>query len=220
MKPKGYIICFVPRSGSTWLSQMLASTRLLGEPREYFHEKQLLQYSSRFPTLKEYCNYLKSQYTVNNVFGMKVTWTHMQALLMDGHTPNELFDIDFKYIWLDRKDTIMQGISEYRAMSTQCFHSKEESPVHQELEYNKQRILEVMSQLAWERTSFQIWLKRNKKCHAQINYEDIVANPGMVVKLFAVLTDTYIPPLTKIGFANQQMHNTIDYEWKNRILCQ
>ena len=36
---KGYAICTTIRSGSTWLSELLASTGQLGRPAEYFSTK-------------------------------------------------------------------------------------------------------------------------------------------------------------------------------------
>src|SRR3954453_9104678 len=36
-----YLICATPRSGSTLLAQLLASTGLAGTPIEYFHEERM-----------------------------------------------------------------------------------------------------------------------------------------------------------------------------------
>lgn len=35
--PRGFAICTAPRSGSNFLSQLVASTGQLGRPREYFN---------------------------------------------------------------------------------------------------------------------------------------------------------------------------------------
>ncbi len=172
----GYLICFVPRSGSTWLCQLLQSTGVLGRPREWFHPRQLQAASEELDTLKDYLEHLSDAATTRNgVWGCKVTWSHIQPLICRGELPHEVLGFPLLYIWLDRDDRAAQAISDYAAMFTGRFHST--MSVGTAADFNLARIREVESALDCGRRSFLAWFSAAGLPYLQMTYEQLESDP-------------------------------------------
>jgi len=125
-----YIICTNPRCGSWLLTDGLASTRLAGNPREWFNTLQEQQHGARWRVEHaadlSYAAYLRlartESATRNGVAGVKLHYYQfaqlpkkMQAIeglrgLSSAEVLSRLFP-SAKYIWLTRRDKARQAIS-------------------------------------------------------------------------------------------------------------
>jgi LPS sulfotransferase NodH len=122
---RSYIICTLPRSGSTYLCEALAGTGLAGNPKEWFSPP----YYHRAPSSTEYLTRIIAHGTRNGVFGAKLHLdqidnfkTHLRRFLSQpaARFDHLLFDTfpHLSFIWLKRRDKVAQAVSLYRAQYT------------------------------------------------------------------------------------------------------
>ena len=106
-----WAICTVARSGSTWLSQLVASTHQLGYPDEYLlHWQNWCQRLGLSQALSReaYLDCLvRQRVTPNGVFAIKGSYVELTPFF-------ELFP-NAPCVWLTRKNKIEQAVSWHRA---------------------------------------------------------------------------------------------------------
>lgn len=112
-----YFICMVPRSGSTWLSQILRSTRLMGLPHEHLNFRSrvtLLDLVDEYG-VKDRRTYLellcRLHKTPNGVFGMKMDFDQIAPFIIDGLL-EDVFP-EARYIYQTRENIMMQALSRF-----------------------------------------------------------------------------------------------------------
>ncbi|WP_354635207.1 Stf0 family sulfotransferase [Planktothricoides raciborskii] len=186
---KNYVICFTERSGSSMLCSILKQTNLLGMPNEYVNPRGPMQlYLKTCPatTLEEYFELLRrTQTTPNGIFGLKSCFFDFKPLIEMGGVGKLLNPVQF--IYLTRRDIILQAISGYLARKSGIWHISSqaggaENLDYSKVEYDEEQILklidiQIKDRLEWERffTLYSIEPLR-------IVYEDIVESPITCVK--------------------------------------
>jgi trehalose 2-sulfotransferase len=106
-----WAICTVARSGSSWLSQLVGSTQLLGNPEEYLLDWP--RCGARFglsaaTPFEEYVSCLiRLRSTPNGVFSIKGSFAELQPFL-------DLFP-GAPCVWLSRENKLEQAVSWHRA---------------------------------------------------------------------------------------------------------
>ena len=140
---KRYLICTVPRSGSTYLCHLLARTGTLGmrpyEPRRF---EYILRYFrtdfrgvdwSQSGATQLFDSAFAESATPNGVMGFKVMWEHFdqvidKALRSGPHCGMLRLDIEreiaatTQFVWLRRRNQIRQAISWTKALQSNGWH--------------------------------------------------------------------------------------------------
>ena len=122
-----YIIASTPRSGSSLLSAMLWDTGIAGVPHEYFHDKHSLDFIKRWDvkTMSQYFSLLlRNRSTPNGVFGAKLH-LHQMANFPLGYKDLVDYLHSPKYIYIQRKNKLLQAVSFVRAFKTKQWEVKE-----------------------------------------------------------------------------------------------
>jgi LPS sulfotransferase NodH len=178
------LVLFTPRSGSSWLTKIVSSTKCLGNLEEYINPdfvrgvaKQL--HATHQATLLAMLKRLsKSQ---NGVFSMEA-----RALDIELFGEPEFFAAlgprtEVFYLW--RGSIVAQGISLYRAVATKRFHSTE-APVPPPA-YDPQQIAEWTGHvLGIENDNLKLLERRG--LHARfLRYEDIVQDRAATLRILA-----------------------------------
>jgi LPS sulfotransferase NodH len=106
-----WALCADARSGSTWLSQLAASTGMLGYPDEYLLNwprwRSRLGWSSQL-TLEEYLScLLRERTSPNGMFGIKGSLSQLRAFF-------DFFPAT-PCVWLRRENKLKQALSWHRA---------------------------------------------------------------------------------------------------------
>ncbi len=119
---RAYAIVTTPRSGSTLLSQMLASTGVAGQPKEHLRlPTQTLSRECGFDYIRLLRILAAERATPNRVFGTKLI-----VHFLEKHQPHgEDFGAvarAFKFINLVRMDRVAQAVSLHLAQSTGIWH--------------------------------------------------------------------------------------------------
>lgn len=125
---KSYAIVTTPRSGSTYLCDLLKSTAIAGHPSEHLRlaTQELARYCN-FNYLKLLDNLQEYRTTKNSVFGTKLI-SHFLFELRQTKPDFKVFmrSID-QFILLIRKDKVAQAISLVLAQKTEVWHLHSEA---------------------------------------------------------------------------------------------
>jgi len=135
-----YIIAMTPRSGSSYLCDVMTKTRRFGAPGEFLNKNFLPKILTAIPAdnANDYLHrvFIKKK-TPNGLSGLKTSWFQFEEFL------SEFTDTEYlkktRFIYLRRRDVIMQAISLYKATKTDVFHTNVE---HGEEQINALKALE------------------------------------------------------------------------------
>jgi len=154
---RSYTIAFTMRSGSTEICNLLARNRL-GDPHEWFQKPPAAAQDTA--SLDGFAAVV-SQHQVNGIFGSKMSHNHRAALdeHLRGPVPGyrQLDDVlpGHRWVWLVRRDKILQAISYCRAEHSNQWHSLQSEGIRAgELPYD---FLHILSRLMMVQTGDLAW---------------------------------------------------------------
>ena len=114
-----YLVCSIPRSGSSLLCELLGSTGLAGAPAEFFHPDKMNALMARWgvTTADGYLRELLGRKTSpNGVFGLKAHWGQYKPHFGEAD-PRAAFP-GAQLLFITRQDRLRQAISWVRALQT------------------------------------------------------------------------------------------------------
>ena len=120
---KSYAIVTTPRSGSTYLCDLLDSTKIAGHPLEHLRlaAQELSRYCS-FNYLKLLDNLMEYRITDNGVFGTKFISHFLFEFQQTKPDFCQIFQSIDQFILLVRKDKVAQAVSLVLAQKTNVWH--------------------------------------------------------------------------------------------------
>jgi trehalose 2-sulfotransferase len=123
-KPEiSYAILTTPRSGSTYLCDLLDSTKIAGYPSEHLRlATQELARHCNFDYLRLLHNLMQYRVTANGVFGTKFISHFLFELQHRKSDFKQIFNSLDKFILLIRKDKVAQAVSLVLAQQTDVWH--------------------------------------------------------------------------------------------------
>src|SRR3954452_1542773 len=125
-----YMVCAIPRSGSSLLCELLGSTGVAGDPQEYFGPLRMasLQEEWGVAGLDRYVGELRVRTSgANGLFGFKAHYTQLRAAIGKVEAVTEFFPC-LRLVDVRRRDVLRQAISYERAQQTRQWSSKAPSP--------------------------------------------------------------------------------------------
>ena len=210
-----YIIASTGRSGSTFLAQGLTSTKLAGNPAEFFNERHFDNLKQRWQgTPDEFMSQLFAYRTSpNGICGMKIHGHIIES------TRNYWESYVNKFILIERKDKIGQGISLFKANLTNSWSSKKQPEKF--LTFQDYDFIEVAKNIALLIDHSMKW--PNYFASRQIKpinilYEDLEQNPQQIVveimqNAFGIIID---PAIVSFNNLKRQRDELSDY-YKQRF---
>jgi len=163
-----YFICTTNRTGSSWLCAMLRSTGVAGHVREIVHKRK--------PN-KEWRDHLQT-----NPYGIKLNPPIMRLIwpLVDLEEKRSA-----KFVWLIRRDSWRQAISQYRAMQSHVWHVDRSKPVpeeHLDVVFDPKAIAEIRREFLKQGRFWRGFFAKNQIQPLKIEYEDLCAEPEATVR--------------------------------------
>jgi trehalose 2-sulfotransferase len=145
-----YMIAFTPRSGSTYLCNLIAKTSQLGKPAEYMNQKFLPSYLTKIPSLTpdEYLMNVLRHYRTKRVAGMKASWLQFRDMYSILECSEML--AGFQFIFLFRRDWAEQAVSLYRATNSKVFDTRN---------YSKDERRTLMADLVYDFKKIDYWAR-------------------------------------------------------------
>jgi LPS sulfotransferase NodH len=201
-----YILAITPRSGSSFLSDLLKKTEVLGTPQEFINQSFIprhLQNKTPAQTPDDYLmNIFKVWKTKNGVAGIKASWFQFRNLYAILANPAIVYD--YKYIYLTRANLAEQAVSLYKATESNVFHSvvkpnNESIEKLNSLEYNFDKINFWYQHILTQEEGWEQFFHSNNLSPLRINYDDICADWSSVIKKIALFIGIKQPGLNKIN---------------------
>jgi LPS sulfotransferase NodH len=205
------LIFFTPRSGSSWLSKIIVNTQRLGTPEEYINPEFIpfitkkMHATSQATLLGMLKRWTK---TKNGIFSMEVRAIDVELF---GETEFfAAFDPSTVIFFLWRDNIVGQGISLYRAVSTNRFHSDVASVAPPA--YDVEKIAEWMRHIVQIENDNLTLLRRRDLPIRFLRYEEIVRDRETTL---AILADALRVDLTEkrlVKGREAELHKIAD-EW-------
>jgi LPS sulfotransferase NodH len=227
-----YILAVTPRSGSTFLCDVLKKTQVLGHPHEFLNEAFIPRcLTNKIPAKTPdtyFKNITKAWKTKNGVAGIKASWfqfNNLYTLLVDSTVISE-----YKFIYLTRSDLALQAVSLYKATESSVFHSvatpsEEAIEKLNNLEYDFEKIDFWYQHIVAQEQGWEAFFSLHNISPLRINYDDVVHDWYSVVKKIALFVGLKAPGLKKIDHCAtlikpdlEKIGDEKNIVWANRFL--
>ncbi|MDA1051750.1 MAG: Stf0 family sulfotransferase [Planctomycetota bacterium] len=198
-----YLICVTNRVGSTWLCSMLASTGVAGDPAEHFTltEEQWSNFPQHYQALSKY-----------DPLGIKTAYDGLvRAIEFTGPRAFQ----DSPCIWLRRRDTLAQAISNYRAMRTgQWLVGRGETVSTVTGAPDKDLVVRLKNEYEHcNNVLWPAWFQSMEIEPLQVWYEDLCREPEQTVRRACEFLG--LPSPTQIDMARLQIQrDDINRRWR------
>jgi LPS sulfotransferase NodH len=177
-----FIVCALPRSGSSLLCELLAATELAGAPSEVFDRNQMQEYRRVWSaaTLDEYLNALTAKKTSpNGVFGIKAHYHQLVETFGDTEltrvSPDDLGDgfPDLRLVYISRADHVRQAVSFARATQTEQWTSAHDAAITPPV-YDREQISSLLDWIEREEIAWETFFDESDAPLFRVVYEDFV----------------------------------------------
>ncbi len=176
-----YCIFFTPRSGSSWLAEVLASYNKIGKPEEYFNPNFVPNIANRInaDNIGNYVKMAKRHLQTGGYFGFEITYYQLLKT-MGEEDFNKFFPADMKSFYLYREDIVLQAVSLAKAVKTSVFHSASASDEQIEKSdlgfvYNGDDIANWLEHIFDQEKKFEKFFKMYDYTPQRISYERITS---------------------------------------------
>ena len=194
---KSYAILTTPRSGSTYLCDLLNSTHIAGYPTEHLRlAAQELTRNCDFDYLRLLSNLMQYRTTSNGVFGTKLISHFLFQLRQAKYDFKQIFEPIDRVVLLSRQDKVAQAVSLTIAQKTEVWHLKQSYSLNNnndvlyqaklaDIEIDRALLNEVEQKqqfLIQQETRLREILANNQIEPLEIVYEDIVDRPRQQIE--------------------------------------
>lgn len=210
-KPKAekqLVIYFTPRSGSSWLTEVLSQTNRLGRANEVFNPDFIpsIAQSCHAETLEDYIDLVQRRMNVHNVFSFEITWHQLGAVFGDGATFMRSFGAA-KPVWLLRHDIVAQAVSLAKMVTTAVAHTpaadaEQRAEADRVFAYNPALIRKWLNHILVAERGTEAHFAANDMQPLRLSYEEITAAGAETMRArfaqymnVARLPDVAAPPL-------------------------
>ena len=218
---KNYIILFTPRSGSSWLTELISDRKTLGRPSEWFNPDLMQSAMNGFyrksENIYEYCSALQDRHkSAEGFFGAELTAKHL-SLLIELVNINAVFNNPI-YILQLRQNIISQAVSLFLATETGFFHASNTINSNNTVEYNGLKIQNWAKKLLQQEKFLCQFLNRQETPYLISWYEDLQKSPEEVVDRIAeYITGTRIAERSGKPHVNAKVGSGVNLTFEARF---
>ncbi len=220
-----FLLAITPRSGSSYLCDVMAKIKLFGVPGEILNQEFIPKIIQRIPgnTPEEYLrNVMRFRRTKNGISGLKASWFQFRNFIeaMSDHSYLE----GFKYIYLTRRDLAAQAVSLYKATETSVFHtniqhSEEAVTKLLSLEYDYEKIKGWYTHIDKQEKGWQAYFDENHISSLCLTYEEIDKDIFAVLKRIAAFigVDPNNVKMPEESSVFEKIRDHRNIEWAHRF---
>ncbi|PWN01411.1 hypothetical protein DJ010_17780 [Nocardioides silvaticus] len=227
--PRGYIICATPRTGSTLLCRLVASTGVLGRPESFFREPDEASWALRFnlrtvgPRVEDYRDFVRAVRdagtTPNGVFGARIMWGSVGRIRRGLKAPIHQSDLaalqeafgSLRFVHLRRSDEIGQAVSWTRAEQTGYW--QEGDSVQGPAEPDVTRMVQLVRTIRQHNASWRSWFAQNGIEPHHLDYEDLTQRPDVALREIAALVGLSAPLIWKVEGLPARQADRMNAKW-------
>jgi LPS sulfotransferase NodH len=176
-----YMVCSVPRCGSSLLCELLCNTEVAGAPTEFLDPELMGRFHERWgaSSFEDYLTkLLRKKTSPNGVFGIKVHWGQLQHALGESdparHFPR------LRYVHVRREDLLRQAVSWVRALQTNQWASSHEALA--EPAFDRDQIALYADRIRTENAAWERFFAERSIAPYRIVYERMVEEPDEAVR--------------------------------------
>lgn len=215
-----YIIASSPRSGSHLFSTLITATGLAGHPEEHFNPWHMGDATNFFPDDLLYGpehiqRLIEKSTTPNGVFGTKAQFTQITNFVGLDQLIN-LFPAPLKYIFIERKDVIKQGVSLSRASQTDAFNSDYEE--RRTPAYNFHHLGQCIREIRIQTKGWETYFHNRGIKPYRVVYEELVEDRSGYIRSALDFLEVSIPS----DFQDPETHlkkqaDSLSNEWVEKF---
>ena len=238
-KPRSYVICSTPRTGSTLLCGLLSSTGVAGRPESYFRRQDDIGWAARWGICGPDGNFDLADYfqaateagkSPNGVFAARVMWGTLDEMLADLRRlyPEEAGDDlavltaafgPMRFVYLRRDDLVAQAVSRVRAEETEVWFETDDSqpvgPVARP-RFDAERISRYVREAEEHNAAWQAWFHSVGTEPHKVVYEDLDADPVATTLRVLDYLDIRLPPSAVVTPKHRRLADALSAEWAAR----
>ncbi len=231
---ESYFVCATPRTGSSLLLGLLASTGLAGRPESYFRQPDEQQWADRWGIpgpagpVFDYAAFVRAARTAgttpNGVFGAKLMWGTLDevvAKLAPGVTGQDRAVLEsafgaLRFVYLHREDVLAQAVSWLRAEQTETWWAGDPGGTGGEPRYDAARITALLSTIAEHNAAWRAWFARYGVTPYELTYERLTADLAGSTR--GVLTHLGLDPAVArpVRPRHHRQADGLNSDWANR----
>ncbi|MGX5840400.1 Stf0 family sulfotransferase [Mesorhizobium sp. ArgA1] len=240
----GYIICGTPRTGSTLLCGLLASTKTAGDPHSFYRRQNIAEWAEEWhlphpETMSAHdfdVAYLRAAIRAGkgrtDVFGLRLMRENLDELsaILDGIFPalpsdKARFEKAFGrvlYIHLSREDKLAQAVSLIKAEQTGLWHIApdgteiERVAPPQEPRYDFERIRHELAKLEAYDKAWNTWFAEQGIIPLRIGYERLSSDPAATLIAICVALGVQAPNAEDVKPGVARLSNETSLNWMRR----
>lgn len=207
-----YAILFTPRSGSSWLTSILAATRVMGTPSEWFNPT-LMPTSSRAKgarDLDQFIAAISRHEAHGNIFGFEITHHQLKAVFKTDAAFMARFR-DATFFWLTRQDIVAQGVSLDKMVATKISHAANSGPAQiergdRDYDYDDTRIKKWIQHIRAAEDDTERMIAAYGLNVFRLTYEAITAaGAAETAAFFAAALGVRLPPQAEINSPHRKI---------------
>jgi len=238
------ILCANPRSGSTMLCDLMASTGVLGKPQSFYRPESILDWAQQLGVRGDHATgaseferaYLtairKHGTDSSGTFGLRLMWESVEglvdrisALFPEQQCDAALFERAFGsplYVNLVREDKVAQAVSLIRAAQSGQWHLSSDGSVRQgtkeplPVTYDAQTIEKEIASLTRVDAAWQTWFAAQDLSPLQVTYEDLARDPQSVLRPLLTAVDRDPAMARDVEPATSKMADAESKQWIER----
>lgn len=240
-----YIICGTPRTGSTLLCNLLATTKRAGNPDSFYGRKFLAWWAKEWnlpspETMSERdyaIEYLKTAIDVGkggtDIFGLRLMRENLGELsdILDQIYPGLPSDRarlekafgNLLYLHLSREDKLAQAISLIKAEQTGLWHVAPDGTEIERLappkdpEYDFERIRRELAELESYDTAWNSWFAEQQITPLRIGYETLAADPAATLTRICAALGIPAPRPEEVKPGVAKLSDAISLDWMRQF---
>ncbi|GAA5034183.1 Stf0 family sulphotransferase [Actinopolymorpha pittospori] len=233
-----YLICATPRTGSSLLCGLLASTGVGGRPEAYFRQPNEQSWAERWRIVDrsghfDYADYVRAAITAgstdNRVFGAKVMWGTLDEVVAKLATVHpklagadlELLNQAFgrtRFVFVRRADVVAQAVSWLRAEQTNLWYVGDSGVSGREPEYDLDGIRGFVRMIEEHNAAWRTWFSSFDVQPHEVVYEELIADMSAVT--LGILDHLGLPTTGSVTPRHQRQADDINAEWMARYRAE
>ena len=228
-----YLVCATPRSGSTLLCGLLASSGAAGHPASYFDPRGMQEHADRWGIDRPSHGRIDDVYvraalnagrTPNGVFGGRVMAETLPTLIDDlaAASQSSVTDLDLlaaqlgrlRFVHLRRGDVVAQAVSWARSLQTHFWHPGEAiAPGAQDPHYDEQLISELVARIETLEAGWARWFAGQGIVPYEVTYEELAADPPGTASKVLNWLGLQAQPGCQLATTHQRQADHVNAEW-------
>ncbi|MER9657088.1 Stf0 family sulfotransferase [Mesorhizobium sp. M0152] len=240
----GYILCGTPRTGSTLLCKLLASTKTAGDPHSFYRRQDVAEWAEEWnlssrgtmSELEFQVAYLNAAIAAGKsgtgVFGLRLMRENLDELsaileqIFPG-LPSDKARLEkafgrIVYIHLSRGDKLAQAVSLIKAEQTGLWHVApdgteiERVAPAKEPEYDFQRIKKEVAELGTYDAAWDIWFAEQGITPLRVGYERLSTNPAATLLDICEALGVHSPNAEDVRPGVAKLSDETSLDWMRR----